>query len=262
MNLKNKKNLKISIVTVCYNSENTIKLTLDSISSQTFKKFEHLIIDGKSEDNTLSIIQNYSHEKKIVSEVDDGIYAAMNKGINIATGEIIGFLNSDDFYFNNDVLSKVSLLFKEDPSLDACYADLIYVDRKNTSKKVRYWKSCDFKPGMFSKGWTPAHPTFFLRRSVFSRFGKFDLNFTISADVELMMRLLEVHNIKAKYVPEVWVNMRTGGLSNKSFKNIIFQNFEVLKALRKYKLLKSIFIFFTYKIVSRCIQFFRVHNKR
>jgi glycosyltransferase involved in cell wall biosynthesis len=133
MNIESKKNLKITIITVCYNSEKTIKTTLDSVANQTFKKIEHIIIDGKSSDKTISIVKKYPHIKKIISEPDKGIYDAMNKGIKIATGDIIGFLNSDDFYSSNGVISKMAATFEEVPSLDACYADLIYTDKLDIS---------------------------------------------------------------------------------------------------------------------------------
>jgi glycosyltransferase involved in cell wall biosynthesis len=180
MKPKNKVNLKITVITVCYNSEKTIKTTLDSVANQTFKKIEHLIIDGNSADKTISIVKKYPHIKKIISEPDNGVYDAMNKGINIATGDVIGFLNSDDFYASNKVLSKVANIFSDNISLNACYADLIYTDQFNLSKKIRYWKSSKFITRSFSKGWCPPHTTFFVRRSVYERFGHFNLNYSIA----------------------------------------------------------------------------------
>ena len=182
MNFANKDNLKVTIITVCYNSEKTIKTTLDSVISQTFKEIEHLIIDGKSTDKTILIVKEHSHIKKIISEPDKGIYDAMNKGI--------GFLNSDDLYVNNEAVSKVVNEFKKDPLLDACYADLVYVNHRNTSKIVRYFKSSKFKKGLFSKGWCPPHPTFFVRRSIYQQYGNFDLNYHLASDVDLMIRFL------------------------------------------------------------------------
>jgi len=253
--------VKISIITVSYNSYNVIQHCLESVKSQNNVDKEHVIIDGASTDRTLSFLKARREQIEIlVSEPDKGIYDAMNKGINIATGDIIGFLNSDDFYASDDVLMKVSNLFKKNPSLDACYADLIYVKQKNVSKNVRYWKSSKFISGSFSNGWSPPHPTFFVRKSVYKKFGNFNLNYRIASDTELMMRFLEVHKIKASYVPEVWVKMRMGGTSNKSIKNILIQNKEVLYALRSHNLPVNRINFFICKLISRSLQFLKRKN--
>lgn len=254
---KNINNLKITIITVCHNSEKTIKSTLESVKNQKFKNIEHLIIDGKSSDQTIFIAKKYPHIKKIISETDYGIYDAMNKGINVATGDIIGFLNSDDFYMNNDVISKVVKEFKNDVSIDACYSDLIYVDRHNTSKIIRYVKSSEFKKNLFSKGWCPPHPTFFVRRIVYERLGKFDLNYKIASDVDLMMRFLEKYKIKSRYIPEVWVKMRMGGTTNVKLKNIWLQNKEIFHSINKNGLSANSWKFFIYKIISRTLQFLK-----
>ena len=255
MNIESKKILKITIITVCYNSEKTIKTTLDSVANQTFKKIEHIIIDGKSSDKTISIVKKYPHIKKIISEPDKGIYDAMNKGIKIATGDIIGFLNSDDFYSSNGVISKMAATFEEEPSLDACYADLIYTDKLDISKNIRYWKSSKFTLGLFSKGWCPPHTTFFVSRLIYEQFGSFDLNYRIASDVELTMRFLEVNKINAHYIPEIWVKMRLGGTTNQNLKNILIQNKEVLHALRSHKLSFNWISFFVHKIISRSLQY-------
>ena len=252
------KNLKISIITVSFNSEKTIKTTLNSVLSQDFKNIEHIIVDGKSTDNTIPIIRKYSHIKKIVSEPDNGIYDAMNKGIKIATGDIIGFLNSDDFIANDFVLSRVATTFANNPTLDGCYADLIYTDKNDISKNIRYWKSNNFVSGLFSKGWCPPHTTFFVKRSIYEKFGNFNLSYSIASDVELMMRFLEIQKIQVCYIPEVWIKMRTGGTTNKNLKNILKQNMEVLKALKGHNLFYNFFIFFVYKIFSRSLQFFKM----
>lgn len=257
MNIKKKDNLKITIITVCYNSEKTIKTNLGSVANQTFEKIEHLIIDGKSTDKTISIVKEYPHVKKIISEPDKGIYDAMNKGIKIATGDIISFLNSDDFYANDYVLSRVATIFSNNPTLHACYADLIYTDKNDISKNIRYWKSNEFMPGLFSKGWCPPHTTFFVRRSIYEKFGNFNLKYTIASDVELMIRFLEVQKINVCYIHELWIKMRIGGTTNKSFKNILRQNMEVLNALKSHNLVYNWVIFFIYKIISRSLQFFK-----
>lgn len=257
---KKKQNLKITIITVCYNSEKTINETLKSVANQNYQNIEHLIIDGKSTDQTLSIIKKYSHVSKIISEIDDGIYDAMNKGMQISTGDIIGFLNSDDFYTNQNILSTVNDIFVQNPSIDGCYSDLIYSDQNDTSKNIRYWKSSNFVPGLFSKGWCPPHPTFFLRNLVYKKYGKFNLNYRIASDIELMMRLLEVNKIKTFYKPEFWVKMSMGGMTNKNLLNIFNQNLEVLRALKNHKLPYNILSFFVYKLISRSLQFAIIHK--
>tara|TARA_A100001035_G_scaffold256298_1_gene231410 strand:+ start:570 stop:1325 length:756 start_codon:yes stop_codon:yes gene_type:complete len=250
--------VKISIITVSYNSYNVINNCLESVKAQKNVDIEHIVVDGASSDGTLSLLDSKSEQlKALISEPDKGIYDAMNKGIKIATGEIIGFLNSDDFYASDDVLMNVESIFRDNPSLDACYADLIYVNQFNTSKSIRYWKSNKFKPGLFSKGWTPPHPTFFARNSVYKKYGNFDLNYSIASDTELMMRFLEVHKINVRYISKVWVKMRMGGVSNKSFRNIFTQNKEVLCALNSHNLSVNWITFFVCKIISRSLQFLK-----
>jgi glycosyltransferase involved in cell wall biosynthesis len=250
--------MKISVITPTYNSESVIKDCIESVTNQSYKNFEHLVIDGASTDRTLQILEEYQNSLTVViSKQDHGIYDAMNKGINLATGSVIGFLNSDDFYINNNVLNRVADIFIKDPLLDACYANLLYTDKLNTSRIVRYYKSKKFFPGAFAKGWSPPHPTFFLRRSVFDRFGYFNLKYSIAADVELMMRFLEINNIRVRYVPELWVKMRMGGVTNKSLKNIWKQNQEVLRALRFHHLPTNTILFFLFKIFRRAMEFFR-----
>ncbi len=251
--------MKISIITASYNSENFIESCINSIINQSYKNIEFIVIDGLSTDNTLKIIKKYSkHISVIISEPDLGIYDAMNKGIKIAKGEIIGFLHSDDLYANNSVLSTVANVFRKNPFIDACYADLIYVKRANTTKIVRYWKSNKFILGSFSKGWSPPHPTFFVRSHVYKSFGNFNLNYPIISDVELMMRFLEINKIQTLYLNEVWIKMRIGGLSNKSFRSILQQNLDIICALRIHKLNNNIIIFFINKITMRLKQFFQM----
>lgn len=258
MSILKPKKLKITIITVTYNSEKTIKTALNSVRDQTYKKIEHIIIDGNSADKTVSIARQYSYINKIISEPDDGIYDAMNKGINIATGDIICFLNADDFYVRDDVLSRVVDVFEDNPSLEACYADLVYIDQMDTSKKKRYWKSNKFTPGSFANGWCPPHPTFFALRSVYARFGLFNLDYRLASDNEMMMRLLEVHKINVQYIPEVWIKMRLGGVTNKNLKNLFLQNIEILRGLRKNGLSSNPLSFFFNKMILRLKQ--RLHK--
>jgi glycosyltransferase involved in cell wall biosynthesis len=247
--------IKITIVTVCRNSVATIKDTLESVASQSHKNLEHIIIDGGSTDGTLAVIHEWKkHPVRLVSEPDKGIYDAMNKGIRLATGDIVAILNSDDVYYDSCVLESVSTAMS-DVSIDACYADLIYVDKNNLEKIIRYWKSCPFEKGLFSKGWIPPHPTFFARRLLYEKYGLFDLNYFLAADFELMVRLLERFQIQSAYVPKIFIKMRFGGVSNNSAVNIIKQNIEIYKACKKNDVQISLFSFFILKIASRIKQF-------
>ena len=216
---------KISIITAGYNSEATIRDTMKSVANQSYSNIEHIIIDGKSKDNTLEIVKDYPNVEKIISEEDDGIYDAMNKGINLAGGEIIGILNSDDIYSSNYIIEKVAALFIGS-DIDAVYGDLHYVDPKNMEKIVRVWKSGPFNKDKFLHGWMPPHPTFFVKKSVYDKFGGFNTNLKTSADYELMLRLMYKHEIKVAYLPEVLVKMRAGGISNSSLKHRILANKE------------------------------------
>ena len=250
--------MKISIITVVWNNIKTINDTIDSVLSQTYKNIEYIVIDGGSTDGTLSVLESRRDQlSALVSEPDEGIYDAMNKGIKLAKGDVIGFLNSDDFYLNDKVISKVASEFERDIFLDASYANLIYVDQTNTSKIIRYFKTGEFKQGLFLKGWCPAHPTFFVRRSVYERNGNFDLNYHFASDVELMMRFLEIHKIKSLYIPEVMVKMRMGGVSNRNLKNIWLANKEIINSFHKNGLQVNSITFFIYKIISRFKQYIK-----
>tara|TARA_B100000575_G_C23089202_1_gene627888 strand:- start:605 stop:1339 length:735 start_codon:yes stop_codon:yes gene_type:complete len=234
---------------------------IKSVLNQSHNSIEHILIDGGSKDDTIKILKKYqNHLTKFISEPDQGIYHAMNKGINLADGDVIGFLNSDDFYAHNKVLSKVCEMLDSNPELDACYSDLIYVDKLTASKTIRYFKSSQFIPGSFSRGWCPPHPTFFVRSTLFKKYGNFDINFNIASDVDLMMRFLEVYNIKSVYVPETWVKMRMGGTTNKNLANIILQNREILVSLKKNGLPDNKVNFFINKIISRSKQFFKLNK--
>lgn len=250
--------MKVSIITVTFNSGEYVNDCLESVKLQKYKNIEHIIIDGGSTDNTLHTVKSkYNNLMTIVSERDRGIYDAMNKGISLSTGEIVGFLNSDDFYINNQVISTVVKEFQNDSSLKACYSDLIYVDRFDTSRVIRYIKSNTFKAGLFCKGWCPPHPTFFVQKSVYESYGKFDLSFSLASDFDLMMRFLEKKKIKSKYIPEVWVKMRMGGVTNKNLKNIWLQNKEIIHSFNKNHLSVNLLKFLISKTILRIVQFFK-----
>ncbi len=218
-----------SIITVSYNSSSTIEDTLKSVFCQTVSsEVENIVIDGGSTDGTVELIKKYGDKvSKWISERDNGIYDAMNKGIEMATGDVIGFLNSDDAYADPDTLTSVMDTFKS--GCDCCYSDLVYVSQ-NLSKIIRYWKSGKYSDGKFYEGWHPPHPTFFARREIFEKYGVFDASYKIAADYEIMLRFLVRHKISVSYLPEVTVKMRVGGESNRSLKNIIKANAEVKRA--------------------------------
>jgi len=246
---------KVSIITVSYNSEATIRDTIESVFAQNYPNIEYIVIDGASEDRTIDIVREYGVRiDKVISEPDKGIYDGMNKGIRAASGDVVGFINSDDFYPSSSILTNVMQVFS-DPSIDVSYGDLCYVKPNDIHSIVRYWQSSDFIPGSFRHGWCPPHPTFFVQKKIYEEYGLFDLNYQIAADVEIMMRLLEINNVKAAYLPEVLVHMRIGGETNKSIGNIIRQNQEIWHALKAHGLRPSLFRFISGKVLSRGKQF-------
>lgn len=211
-------NMKISIVTITYNSAATIEDTIKSVVVQDYPDMEYLLIDGKSKDSTLQIAEKYKDKiTKIVSEKDGGLYYGLNKGLKMATGDVIGAIHSDDLYAHPQVVSNVMKLFNADPELEGVYADLIFVNREDTNKVMRVWKAGEYKPDSFEKGWMPPHPTFFVRKSVYEKYGYINTDLKLSADYELMLRLIHKHKIKIAYLPETIVKMRMGGVSNISF---------------------------------------------
>ncbi|MEA5112411.1 MAG: glycosyltransferase family 2 protein [Geobacteraceae bacterium] len=246
--------MKITIVTATYNSSPTLADCLQSVNSQTYP-FEHIIVDGASEDNTLELIHNLSPVARILSEPDYGIYDAMNKGIALATGDIVGFINSDDVYADNEVLKRVVELFTDNPEIHACYGDLCYVKRDDISSVVRYWRSCEYMDGLFEKGWAPPHPTFYVRKSVYCDYGGFDLSYKIAADFELMLRFMKVHKVNTMYLPHNLVKMRLGGVTNRSYMNILRQNLEIRRALSKHKVRSSLISYLANKLWTRIQQF-------
>ncbi|WOK06278.1 glycosyltransferase family 2 protein [Imperialibacter roseus] len=219
--------MTISIITVVYNNRQFIEGCINSVIGQEHKGVEYIIVDGGSTDGTLEIINKYASKiTSFISEPDQGIYDAMNKGIGLATGEVVGILNADDFYVNHDVLSKVASTFISDSGIDALYADVEYVRRDNPNRVVRKWHSGAYKRERFYYGWSPPHPTFFVRKEVFQKHGHYNTDLKIAADYEMMLRVLFVNQVRCAYLPEVIIKMRDGGVSNKSIKNRIQANRE------------------------------------
>lgn len=245
--------MKITIITATYNSASTVRDTLDSVARQGYQSVEHIIIDGVSKDNTLDIVREYPHVARVISEKDRGIYDAMNKGVKLATGEVVGILNSDDFYDNQEVLSQVMAAFS-DPSVDVVYGDLQYVKKNNIYVVTRNWKSGQYKRKYFYYGWMPPHPAFFVRRKIYDEVGLFNTDLRSAADYEMMLRILVRYNASACYIPSVLVKMRSGGMSNASLKNRLRANREDRKAWALNEL-KPFFFTTWLKPMRKIIQF-------
>ena len=249
--------MKISIITPTYNSEKTVSDTIESVISQNYPDLEYIVIDGSSTDKTTEIVEAYQNKIniKLISEPDKSIYDAMNKGINLATGDVIGILNSDDFYYDQNVLNKINEAFKSDPNIDAVYGDLVYVDKNNINKQTRFWKSTDYNEKNLNSGWSIPHPTFFVKRTVYEKLNKiFDTSLTLAADYELILRLLKIKKIKVKYLPEILVKMRDGGTSGNSLKQRI-KGWKELRLAWKINGLKIPMFFILRRIFKKTTQF-------
>lgn len=246
--------MKVSIITAVYNNEITIKDALDSISIQDYNNVIKVIVDGASTDNTLPILERSLNSSDVmVSEPDGGIYDALNKGISLSTGDIVGFLHSDDLLANESTITKVVEVF-EDNDIDVVYGDLVYVNKDDTDKVIRYWKANDFNLDKLKRGWMPPHPTLYLRRSVYEKIGNFNTQYRIAADYDFMLRVLSDRELKIHYIPEVLVKMRVGGASNRSLKSILLKSREDYIALKSNKVggIYSLLL----KNISKIPQFF------
>lgn len=220
--------MTISIITVVFNNE-LIGSAIQSVMDQDYKDVEYIIIDGGSTDGTLAVIDSFkAHVSMLISEPDQGIYDAINKGIAVATGDVVGILNADDVFADHQVLSRVAMKFKTQPLVDAFYADIVFTERHDISKITRYYSSAQFKPWMFRFGTAPAHPSFYAKRSLFYQYGNYCTDLEISGDFDLILRFMLIHKIKTGYVNDVWVKMRLGGISTSGLTSIIKQNREIL----------------------------------
>lgn len=225
--------VKISIITVAFNAANTIAETLDSVAAQSHRDIEHIVIDGASRDGTQRIVREMGRQvTKFVSEPDCGIYDAMNKGIALATGDLIGILNADDHYADHNVLARVSTTM-EGETLDALYGDVGFYRTERPAKIVRRYRSNHFSPRNIAWGWMPAHPTLFLRREIYQRVGYFRTDYQIAGDFEFIARVFTRQALRARYLPEILVLMRIGGISTAGWRNSILLNREVLRACRE-----------------------------
>lgn len=247
--------MKISLITVTYNSQKTLKDTIESVLSQTYFDIEYIIVDGLSKDNTVEIIREYESQfgkrMRWISEKDKGLYDAMNKGIRMATGDVVGILNSDDFYTSNDVIERVVAGFTG--NVDAVYGDLHYVHSNNLQHCVRYYSSRIFKPSLMKMGFIPAHPTFYCKKSCYDRFGYYKTDYKIAADFDLLLRFIYVNRIKIKYLPIDMVTMRIGGASTNGLKSRMGGMNEHLRSLKENGIKSNRFILslrYLYKITE------------
>lgn len=225
--------VEISIITATWNSEATIASCINSVAEQDWPLREHILIDGFSTDGTMEVVEASRHMlATVVSEPDGGIYDALNKGLAVARGEVVGFLHSDDFYANSSVLRKIADAF-DDPEVCAVYGDLEYVLKEDTSKVIRRWKSSEFDERKLRQGWMPPHPTLYVRRSWYQHTNGFDTSYNIAGDYHSVLRLFSLPQFKAVYIPDVLVKMRTGGVSNRSMRNLWVKSREDLRALRQ-----------------------------
>jgi glycosyltransferase len=247
--------MKVSLITATYNSESTLLDTLISLKNQDYKNIEYIIVDGASTDNTLDLVRaHYCQVSVVISEPDKGIYDALNKGLKAATGDIVGFLHSDDILADENVISNVVKIFQND-KCDAVYGDLEYVSRSDLNNKIRVWRSGVFKKYKMHLGWMPPHPTFYMKRKCYSELGLFSLDYKISADYESLIRYIQSERLKLSYLPSVLTKMRVGGISNRSLKSMFKKSFEDIKAMKKHRIFWPLAIIF--KNLSKIPQFIR-----
>lgn len=249
--------MKISIITATYNSEATIQSCMLSVLEQSYQNIEYIIIDGNSDDNTLEIVKSFQTQFpqvdfKIQSESDTGIYDALNKGIALATGDVLGFVHSDDVLAHSKIIETIANQFKKQ-NLDGIYGDLQYVNKTDISKIFRHWKSCAFKKNLLKKGWMPAHPTLYLKKEIYTQYGNFNTNYTIAADYDFILRIFKNKHLKFFYLPEIIVKMRVGGESNRNLNRILLKMKEDYRAIKANKIGNVSVLFF--KNISKLNQF-------
>jgi len=248
---------RISVITVCYNSVSTIQATFESVLKQTYLNFEYIVVDGNSIDGTISIVKEYESQfdgkMRWISEPDEGLYDAMNKGIEMARGDVIGILNSDDVFFNSQVLEHIVSSFDLRSDIDAVYGNLYYVAQNNISTIIRKWITGE--QAKFETGWHPAHPALYIKKNVYEMYGKFNLRYRIASDFEIMLRFIDKHHIKLIYLNEILVKMRLGGKTNRSFRNIFVQNVEILKAFRENKIYVNYLTYSIKRLAVKLLQY-------
>jgi glycosyltransferase involved in cell wall biosynthesis len=249
--------LKISIITVCFNSEKTIRDTIESVLGQDYSDIEYVIIDGGSSDGTLDVIREYEDRiDTVISEPDKGIYDAMNKGIQLATGDVIGILNSDDFFESSCVISDVINQFKSNPESSLVFGDVVLVQPSNTQKVVRFYNADKFRTWKLRFGWMPPHPASFFKRSAYEQVGNYSLDYKIASDYELFVRMLMVRKLPYSRINKVLVRMRAGGISTSGIKNSILLNSEIVKACKNNGVYTNLF-FVLLKIPFKFLEFLK-----
>lgn len=251
--------MKVSIITVTKNSESTIIDCIRSVNSQTYRNIEHIIVDGNSIDNTIALIKNFPKSKsyKLISEKDLGIYDAINKGICVSTGDVIGLLHSDDFFYSQDIVQEIVDNFQTYQT-DTLFAKVAYVDRFNTKNIKRIYASRNFRPWVFRFGFAPAHPTFYAKRSLFEKYGLYRTDLDIAGDFDLMLRLIYKHKVSYKYIDECWVNMRLGGISTSGIKSVIKNNKEILIVSKDNGLYSNYFLLY----LKYFVKFFELFRRK
>jgi glycosyltransferase involved in cell wall biosynthesis len=252
--------MKVSIITVVYNNQEFIRCAIDSVLAQDYEKIEYIVIDGASDDGTKEIIESYGNRiSNFTSEKDNGIYDAINKGIRLATGDIVGVLHSDDFYAEKNSISRVVRAFKKEKT-DSVFADLVYIDPLNSNQITRYYNSGHFSPAKFSSGWMPAHPTFFTRKDYYQKHGLYNTDYSIASDFELLCRFFHKHKLSYKYLPIVLVVMRKGGLSTRNLKSNWIVNREMVRACRENGISTNYFLIYS-KYFFKFWELFFIKNK-
>ena len=244
--------MKVSIITISFNTENTIGNTLKSAEGQSYKNIEHIIIDGGSKDNTLEICNSFSHISKIISEPDNGVYDAFNKGLELATGDVVGFLNADDIFYNENSVQEIANIFLNNEA-DIVYGNLDYVNKEG--KVIRNWTSRSYEKGLVKKAWMPAHPTFYCKKEVYDRLGGYNDSFKIGGDFELCLRFLEINKVPSFYLNKKLVKMLVGGISNSGLKSKWTIYKEELRAFKIHNIKVNPILFFLHKL-KKVAQFF------
>jgi glycosyltransferase involved in cell wall biosynthesis len=247
--------LTLSLITASYNRAHTIRDTIRSVNMQTYPAIDHIVIDGNSTDGSMDIVRAEAKRTGyVVSEPDKGFYDAYNKGLAVAKGDIIGFINTDDFYCSDDVIAQVMKVFEDNPTVEGVHADLVYVDPEDTSKIKRLWKARDFSRNDYRRGFIPAHPTVFVRREVYDRVGGYDTSYRLAADYDFLLRAFYVADIKAVHVPKIWIRMRTGGATGGAMNDIKRQNDEIRRAQQAHGIDYPEVLFYAHKAVDRTLQ--------
>ncbi|HEX6915937.1 MAG TPA: glycosyltransferase family 2 protein [Chitinophagaceae bacterium] len=247
--------MRISIITACYNSASTIETTLESVKSQDYPDIEHIIVDGGSQDNTTDIVRKYPHVARLISEKDDGLYDAINKGIRAATGDVVGILNADDFFPNGKVVSLVAQTFRE-KAVDSTYGNIAFVRPGNLGRIVRMYSARQWNPRKFKYGYMPPHPSFYAKRSKFRDLGYYQTDYVIASDYELLMRFLYRFRVSTTYIDATLVYMRTGGVSNKTALSRWVLNKEIVRACKENGVNTNMFILST-KYFNKVFEYIR-----